>query len=110
MKTGLVFLVSLLLSVNAALAGCPADKVVVTKPGYFGAINPDVYSKMDHALRTENHEELAALIAEKTVAEIPASVKACVIDEAFNWYRKQIELPGLQVPYWVPDGAVSEVR
>ncbi|MBS4095833.1 MAG: hypothetical protein KGZ83_03230 [Sulfuricella sp.] len=95
---------------NTAFAACPAENVAVTKPGFFGALNPEIYGEMDDALRNNNKPKLTSLITEKMVVEIPAGKKVCVVQAAFSWYRKQIEVPGLQVPYWVRDAALTEVR
>ena len=95
---------------GAAIAACPADKTAITKPGYFGAVNPDVYREMNSAIEAKDKAGLSSLLTNRSVAEIPAGVKICVLEVAFLWYRKQIEVPGLPGLYWVPDAAITEVK
>jgi len=105
----LVVLLALAFSASA-FAACPQGKVAISKPGYYGAVNPDVYRDMDRAIQSEDKAKLSSLLAQRSVAEIPAGVKVCIVDVSSNWYRKQIEVPGLPGLYWVPDAAITEVK
>jgi hypothetical protein len=94
----------------SAFAECPTDKVAVTRSGYYGALNHDAYGEMDQAIRLKDKATLSSLLTQRSVAEMPAGKRVCIIVIDFHGYRKQIELPGSQIPYWVPDEALTEVR
>lgn len=94
----------------SAFAECAPDKAAVTKSGYYGALNRDAYGEMDQALRSKDKAAVSSLLTQRSVAEMPAGKKVCVLVADFYGYRKQIEVPGLPVPYWVSDEALTEVR
>lgn len=110
MKIKFVVALSALTLSTSAFAACPQDKVAISKPGFYGAVNPDVYRDMDSAIQSKDKAKLSSLLSQRSVAEIPAGVKVCIVEVAFNWFRKQIEVPGLPGLYWVPDAAVTEVK
>lgn len=110
MKLKLVAICCTLLLADSVIAACPQHSVAITKPGYYGAVNPDVYREMDSAIQAKDKAKLSSLIAQRSIAEIPADAKVCITEVAFKWYRKQIEVPGLPGLYWVPDAAVTEIK
>lgn len=105
-----VVVVILLVSVSSIYAECPPGKVAITKPDFYGAVNPDKYNEMSEAIKNNDQKKLKALIDEKSVSAIPAGKKVCIIENSFYMYRKQISVPGLEVPYWVSNDALTIVE
>lgn len=86
---------------------CQDKQIVVTKAGFYGAINADAYQTMHVAIHNKDENAISSLIKNGVVVEIPKAVPACVEANAFHTYKKQIRLPGSQVAYWVSDDAVT---
>ena len=97
-------------SISIVYAQCPADKIAITKPGFYGAITTDKYNEMDTAMKKNNRDEIRSMMAEKSVAEIPPGKTVCVLEELIIWNIKKIEVPGLEVPYWVEKDAITQVK
>ncbi len=97
-------------SVAKVYAQCPADKVAITKSGYYGAITTDKYDEMDTAIKKNDQAGIGSLMAEKSVAEIPSGKTVCVVEVSFIWNIRKIEVPGLAVPYWVEKDAITQIK
>jgi hypothetical protein len=97
-------------SIAIAYAQCPADKIAITKPGFYGAINTDKYNEMDAAMKKNDKDKIRSMMAEKSVSEIPSGQTVCVLDVLIIWNIKKIEVPGLAVPYWVEKDAITQVK
>jgi len=89
---------------------CSKENLYVAKFGYYGAINPDIYSKMNAALKNNDKKTLEFLLRDHSVIEIPSGSSVCLKEIAWNWYRKKILLPGSQITYWVSDNAIEKVN
>lgn len=92
---------------------CSPDSFAVTKPGYFGAVNDNVYADMEWAIEKGDEHKLSALLNDGSIVRIPARVTACLLDPdlQFNyWHRVRIAVPGILTPYWVAEDALTAVR
>lgn len=89
---------------------CIKDNLYITKSGYYGAVNPKAYSKLDDAVRNNNEKILEKLLVDKMIISLPGGTAACVQEIAFESYRKQISIPNSQFTYWVSDDAVEKVK
>ncbi|WP_457675927.1 hypothetical protein, partial [Thiolapillus sp.] len=96
-------------SQSSSVLKCKKENLYITKSGFYGAVNPEIYSQMENALQAKDQKTLEKLLFEGLVIKVPSGVSACVKAIAFNWYRKQILLPGRQITYWVPDRAIEKV-
>ena len=110
MKLKFVIISWVLPLAGSVFAACPHDNAAISKSGYYGAVNPDAYREMEGAILSKDKAKLSALLAQRSVAEIPAGEIVCITEVAFNWYRKQIEVPSLPGLYWVSDAAVTVVK
>lgn len=88
---------------------CSKENLYVTKFGYYGAINTNIYSKMKNVLKKSDRETLEILLRDHSVIEIPSGTPVCLKEIAWNWGRKKILLPGSQITYWVSDSAIEKV-
>ncbi|MCB1927456.1 MAG: hypothetical protein KDH17_05405 [Rhodocyclaceae bacterium] len=95
---------------GAAIAACVEGEAAISKPGYYGAVNTEVYGEMDGAISSRNTARLSSLLTQRAVAQIPAGIEVCIIKADFFWDRKRIDVPGLPGRYWVDDAAVTVVR
>lgn len=96
--------------IQPAFADCQKDDLAVTKPGYYGALNPEAYGAMDNAVAQQDTAKLTELLQAGSIVSIPSGKKACIVIRASNWYRYQIAVDGLAVPYWVQEEAVSIIK
>jgi hypothetical protein len=97
-------------SIAIVYAQCPADKIAITKPGFYGAITTDKYNEMDTAMKKNDQDKIRSMIADKSVAEIPSGKTVCVMEVLIIWNIKKIEVPGLEIPYWVKKDSITQVK
>jgi hypothetical protein len=103
----IVVLFSLIAVPAIAVENCKPGNTYLTKEGFYGAANQDVFQEID-----ANHEPKALdlLLKNKVIIKLPAGTNACVAEVNFYAYRKRILIPGFETPYWVPDNALTPVR
>jgi len=92
---------------------CPGDKLVVTKGGYYGAVNPDAFYSLSSALkggRDEVANAIGRLKARGIIFPLPPGQPSCVVAEHFFNYSKRVVVPGLPVPVWVDTDGLAEVK
>lgn len=116
----MLLVLAVLLSVAPVGAGeyapppdCPGDKLVVTKGGYYGAVNPDAFHSLSSALtggRDEVATAIARLKARGIIYPLPPGQPSCIVAEQFSSYSKRVVVPGLPVPVWVDKDGLAEVR
>ncbi|AHG22807.2 hypothetical protein Z042_14165 [Chania multitudinisentens RB-25] len=96
---------------GSAIASCPDDNLVVTKSGYYAALNDDSYRKMTSIIESGDKSALSPLLSEHSVIALPAGIEVCITDrkKGFQQYRKHIIVPGKPGTYWVADAALNEI-
>ncbi|HIE0705797.1 hypothetical protein [Serratia nevei] len=102
-----------LLGVSGSVAAaCLDGNTVVTKSGYYAALNDESYRKMVSIIDSGNTSELAPLLSEHSVIVLPAGIEVCITDrrKGFQQYRKHITIPNKPGAYWVPDAALNEIE
>ena len=97
---------------GSAIAACPDGNLVVTKSGYYAALNDKSYIKMKSIIESGDKSALSPLLSEHSVIALPAGIEVCITDrrEGFQQYRKHIIIPGKPGAYWVADAALNEVE
>ncbi|WP_447870428.1 hypothetical protein [Serratia fonticola] len=112
MKKIVIGLCSLLGFAGSAIAACPDGNLVITKSGYYAALNVDSYNKMTSIIESGDKSGLSPLLSEHSVIALPAGIEVCITDrrKGFQQYRKHIIVPGKPGAYWVTDAALNEVE
>lgn len=113
MKKTLFAALAVLALAAPSFADCPPDSVVVTKSGYYGAVNGETFHAMNRAIDQSGEDRGAALnrlLSEGAVVALPAGRQSCIVTDNFYSYARFVLVPGLQAPVWVSVTAVSPVR
>jgi len=112
MKNTVIGMFALLGFTGEVVAACPDGNIVVTKSGYYAALNDESYRKMTSIIESGNTSELSPLLSEHSVIALPAGIEVCITDrrKGFQQYRKHITIPNKPGAYWVPDAALNEIE
>lgn len=78
--------------------------------GQYGAINLEIFDKMQFALRDGNQKLIDEMLNKNQIKKIVTDKKACVISEAFYKYSSKISLPAFSKEYWVDNSKLSKIE
>ncbi|PNU31592.1 hypothetical protein [Serratia marcescens] len=111
MKIFITGILALLGFSGSAVAACPDGNTVVTKSGYYAALNDESYRKMISIIESGSTSKLSTLLSEHSVIVLPVGIEVCITDrrKGFQQYRKHITIPNKPGAYWVPDAALNEI-
>jgi|GEM_PF-5108638 len=107
MRLILIGMIAVLLPLSA-FAGCPADRQVTTRDGFYGTTSENQYSAMARALDSRDQARIDALIQDNRAVRVPAGEPACLLNQSYVSTRAQIRIESTGQALWVPKMAFDK--